>query len=97
MIGGLLRAGPRAWRSKQFAAALSLPPVNHVALGGGQSSPFVNGAIHSIAPAIRSQYASGSRSASATTLGLLMNARARNASGGGKDRFSVRRTSMSDI
>ena len=71
--------------------------MNHLACGGFQSSTFFHGAIHSSAPAIFAQYASGSRSASAATRGPLMNARARNASEGGKDRFSVRRTSMSDM
>ena len=38
MIAALLRRGPRTWRSTQLTLALSVPPTNHFACGGFQSS-----------------------------------------------------------
>src|SRR5262249_15057747 len=65
MSAALLRRAPRTWRSRQLTLALIVPPTNHFACGGCQSSTFVHGFDHSSSPAKPAQNASGSRSASA--------------------------------
>ena len=61
MIAALLRRAPRTWRSTQLTLALSVPPTNHFACGGFQSSTCVHGATTRAPSAKPAQKASGSR------------------------------------
>jgi hypothetical protein len=65
MSAALLRRAPRTWRSTQLTLALSVPPTNHFACGGFQSSTLVHGVNHSSSWAKPAQKASGSLSARA--------------------------------
>src|SRR5579862_3316403 len=97
MSAALFLFGPCIWRSTQLTEALSVPPRNHRACGGFHSSTVCHGDIHSSVAALDAQYVSGSRAAASETPASLTCACARKFAGGGKERVSVRSTSMSDM
>src|SRR5688500_5756946 len=88
------RRGPCTWRSRQFTEALSLPPMNHLAKGGFQSSAFVHGLIQDSSFACFSQKRTGLRLASACSEPSLTRAFLTKSLDGGNFRPSLSSASM---
>src|SRR6188768_3934386 len=94
MMAALFLRHVRTWRSRQLTLALSLPPTNHFACGGFQSSTFVQGVLHSSSEANMAQKASGSLSACSYIEASETCAAATNAADGGNSRSSFRSASI---